>query len=413
MRIVLSGGGTAGHINPALALAEVLTARGHEVFFAGTPTGVESRLVPAAGISFTPFEASGFDRKHPLSLAKGLRKISKSTKAAIRWFLDIKPDAVVVFGGYVCLPVGRAAISTNVPLIIHEQNSVMGMANDFLSKDADAVCLTYKVAGNNVKDYSKVIVTGNPVRSQVLKATREEGRDYLGIPQDATTLLVFGGSLGARHINTALCAMKDKLMAMDNVHVVHITGVKELDTVKEALALTPEEEKRYQVMGYQDHMGETLAAADLIVSRAGASSLAEISARCIPAVLVPFPYATADHQTVNATEYVERGAAVLIKDDKVEDPQFEGIVMALLGDPDLRQQMSEAAATFETQDAAGRLADVVELMVKRRHPELEEEEEEDDEVESEEEGESAELPEGETVEDMQEEGDTRDAESNQ
>ncbi len=366
MRVVLSGGGTAGHINPALALAEVLKDHGHEVFFAGTPNGVESKLVPAAGIEFKGFEAAGFDRSKPLTLVKGLKKINSSAKKATKWFLEIRPDCVVVFGGYVCLPVGQAAKKMGIPLVIHEQNSVMGMANDFLSKDAQAICLTYQVAGNNVKDQSKVLVTGNPVRSSVLKATREEGREYLGIPEDATMLLVFGGSLGARHINTALCAMKDRLLAMDNVYVMHITGPKELDTVNEALNLTDEEKKRYRAMGYQDHMGETLAAADLVVSRAGASSLAEISARCIPAVLVPFPYATADHQTVNAAEYVERGAAVLIKDDKVEDPQFENIVFALLEDPETRAGMREAAATFETQDAASRLYDVVELVAKRK-----------------------------------------------
>lgn len=365
MRIVLSGGGTAGHINPALALAEVLQDRGHEVFYAGTPNGVEAVLVQAAGLPFTGFEASGFDRSHPLSLAKGMRKLGKSTMAASKWFLEVKPHAVVAFGGYACLPVGRAAKSMHVPLVVHEQNSVMGMANDFLSKDAAAVALTYEVAGEGVKDKNKLIVTGNPVRSSVLQATREEGRAYLGIPEDATVLLVFGGSLGARHINTAIAAMKDDLLAIEGLHVVHITGNKELDTVKEALALTSEEEQRYHVMGYQDHMGETLAAADLIVSRAGASSLAEISARRIPAVLVPFPHATADHQTMNASEYVERGAAVLISDDKVETPHFSEMVLALINDPDLRAGMAEAAATFETEDAAGKLADVVELVAER------------------------------------------------
>lgn len=365
MRVVLSGGGTAGHINPALALAEVLQERGHEVFFAGTPDGVEAVLVQAEGIPFKGFEAAGFDRSHPLSLMRGLRKVSRSADAAAKWFREIKPGAVVCFGGYACLPVGRAAKPMRVPVIVHEQNSVMGMANDYLSKNAAAVALTYASAGKSVADQSKVILTGNPVRSSVLKATREEGRAYLGIPEDATVLLVFGGSLGARHINTALVQMKNDLLALDKVHVVHITGPKELETVEEALALTDEEKKRYQVMGYQDHMGETLAATDLVVSRAGASSLAEISARCIPAVLIPFPYATADHQTANATEYVERGAAVLISDDKVENTSFSEIVLALLQDEEMREAMKEAAATFETQDAAAHLADVVELVAKK------------------------------------------------
>ena len=365
MRIVLSGGGTAGHINPALALAEVLQERGHEVLFAGTPNGVEAALVEMAGIPFKGFEASGFDRSHPLSLMKGLHKLSHSANEAGRWFAEIKPQAVVVFGGYACLPVGRAAKPFHIPLIIHEQNSVMGMANDYLSKHAAAVALTYQAAGKNVADQSKVIVTGNPVRSSVLEATREEGREYLGIPEDATVLLVFGGSLGARHINTAITAMKNDLMALDNVYVVHITGVKEKDTVVNALNLSEEEQKRYIVKDYEDNMGAVLAATDLVVSRAGASSLAEITARCIPAILVPFPFATANHQEANAQENVERGAALLIHDDKVETAEFSNAVLGLLQDEETREKMKEAASTFETQDAASHLADVVELVAKR------------------------------------------------
>ena len=269
MRIVLSGGGTAGHINPALALAEVLQERGYEVYFAGTPNGVEKPLVEMAGIPFKGFEVSGFDRSHPLTLAKGLKKLSHSANEAGRWFAEIKPSAVVVFGGYACLPAGRAAKAFRVPLVIHEQNSVMGMANDYLSKNAAAVALTYASAGRTIKDQTKVIVTGNPVRKSVLEATREEGRNYLGIPEDATLLLVFGGSLGARHINTAITQMKDELLSLDNVYVVHITGPKEFETVCEALALTEEEQKRYLVKDYEDNMGAVLAATDLVVSRAG------------------------------------------------------------------------------------------------------------------------------------------------
>ena len=143
MLIVLSGGGTAGHINPALALADVLKQRGCEVRFAGTPTGVEARLVREAGIPFTPFEAQGFNRNHPLTLPKAVLTIQKSTTLARRWFDEIRPDAVVGFGGYVCIPVARAAEQRGIPVVVHEQNSVMGMANKYLAKRAAAVCLTY------------------------------------------------------------------------------------------------------------------------------------------------------------------------------------------------------------------------------------------------------------------------------
>lgn len=358
MLAVLSGGGTAGHINPALALAEELRDRGWDVRFAGTPNGVEARLVPQAGVAFTPFEASGFNRSHPTTLPKALLKIAKSTKAAKRWFADIQPDVVVGFGGYVSIPVARAAESLGVPLVLHEQNSVMGLANRQLAKQAAKVCVTYECSGEGIAA-AKVVTTGNPVRRSVVEASRAEGRQMLGIPDDALMLLVFGGSLGARHINQAICAMKGELLARENLYVVHLTGPKELQSVEEALALTPEERARFQVMGYQDRMGETLAAADVIVSRAGATSLAEISARAIPALLVPYPHATADHQTTNAKAYVAAGCAELIADDQVETPHFAELVRQLLDSPELRDRMSAAARAQGTANAAARLADVV------------------------------------------------------
>lgn len=364
MRIVLSGGGTAGHINPALALAEELRRRGDAVFFAGTPTGVESRLVPEAGIDFTAFEAAGFNRNHPLSIFRALRLMAKGTRAAKRWFAEVKPDAVVGFGGYVSLAIGRAAEQMGIPLVIHEQNSVMGLANKDLARHADAVCLTYGHAAASVADKGKVTITGNPVRAAVFEATREEGRRRFGVPEDAVMLLVTGGSLGARHLNQALCAMKDELLARDNLYIVHVTGPKELDAVAEALALTPQESQRWQLLGYTDAMGHAMAACDAIVSRAGASSLAEISARAIPALLVPFPFATEDHQTTNAQAAVEAGCAFMVADDQVEGDEFRTLVGRLLDEPDLRAAMRAAAEAQETGNAAALLADIVEAAAK-------------------------------------------------
>ena len=359
MSIVLSGGGTAGHINPALALSEVLESRGCEVYFAGTPHGVESRLVPQAGLPFKAFEASGFNRSHPLTIISGVAKIAKSTRAAQRWFSEVKPDVVVGFGWYVSIPVARASEKMGIPVVIHEQNSVMGMANKYLAKKASAVCLTYEHSARDVVGASCVRVTGNPVRSSVIEARRDEGRSLLGIPDEARMLLVFGGSLGARHINEAVVAMKDELLSREDLHVVHITGPKELESVKGALDLTPQEAERWHVMGYQDRMGETLAAADAIVSRAGATSLAEISARAIPALLVPFPFATEDHQTTNARAYVEAGCAYMMADADVMSDEFRRKVCTLVDDGEVRASMTRAARAQKTADAASILADVV------------------------------------------------------
>ena len=359
MNIVLSGGGTAGHINPALAIATILRDRGHDVYYAGTPGGVEARLVPEAGFSFTGFEAAGFNRNHPKTIVRALRLMSSSTAEAISWFDQVKPDVVACFGGYVCIPVGRAALKRGIPVVVHEQNSIMGMANKYLSAKAAAVALTYEVAGEPVKDKSKLVLTGNPVRRSVFEATREEGRAYMGISDDAQVLVVFGGSLGARHVNTAVSQCKDALLSHPNLHVWHITGPKELETVQGQLALTDQESTRYHVVGYENQMGKVLAACDMVVSRSGATSLAEISALQIPALLVPFPFATADHQSTNAREYVRAGAAYMIADDQVETPRFRELLMSLVEDEQVRENMKRASATFDTQDAAGKLAELV------------------------------------------------------
>ena len=356
MLIVLSG--TAGHINPALALADVLKQRGCEVRFAGTPTGVEARLVREAGIPFTPFEAQGFNRNHPLTLPKAVLTIQKSTTLARRWFDEIRPDAVVGFGGYVCIP-ARAAEQRGIPVVVHEQNSVMGMANKYLAKRAAAVCLTYEHAAEALADKSRVRVTGNPVRESVFSATREQGRARFGVPEGARMLLVTGGSLGARHLNQAVAALKDELLAYGDLHIVQVTGPKELDAVREQLALSPEQQARWQLLGYTDHMGDAMAAADIVVSRAGATSLAEISARALPALLVPFPFATEDHQTMNAQACVEAGAAYLVADADVEGPEFARKLRELIEDEDVRARMTAAARAQKTRDAAGLLADAV------------------------------------------------------
>ena len=361
MLVVLSGGGTAGHINPALALADELRARGCDVRFAGTPQGVEARLVAEAGIPFTPFEAAGFNRNHPLTLPKAVAKIQRSTGRAKAWLAELGADVVVGFGGYVCIPVARAAEQRGIPVVVHEQNSVMGMANKYLAKRAAAVCLTYEHAAGALDEgvRSRVTVTGNPVRKSVFDATREDGRARFGVPEDARLLLVTGGSLGARHLNQAVCALKDELLAAGDVHVIHVTGPKELDAVAGQLALTPAEEKRWHLFGYTDRMGEAMAAADAIVSRAGATSLAEISARAIPALLVPFPFATEDHQTTNARAYVEAGCAYMLADADVEGPEFARLVRSLLDDAGVRERMAAAARAQKTADAAAKLADVV------------------------------------------------------
>ncbi|NPD31447.1 UDP-N-acetylglucosamine--N-acetylmuramyl-(pentapeptide) pyrophosphoryl-undecaprenol N-acetylglucosamine transferase [Eggerthellaceae bacterium zg-1084] len=360
MRVIVSGGGTAGHINPALSLAEELQARGHEVRYAGTPEGLERRLAAQANLDYEAFRARGFDRARPASLLRAVGLALGETRRARRWLSQVRADAVVTFGGYVCLPVGRAALAERIPLVVHEQNSVMGLANRYLAQRAQAVCLTYAAAGQGLSARGPVAVTGNPVRASVLSGSRAQGREMLGIPDDALILLVTGGSLGARHVNDAVCGLKGRLLSHEGLHVVHVTGPNELDRVRETLALTDDEARRWHLFGYQDHMGACMAAADAVVSRAGATSLAEISARALPALLVPFPHATADHQTANARSYVDAGCAFMVPDAEVEGERFAEWLFTLIESDEVRRQQAACARAQQTSGAAGRLADAVE-----------------------------------------------------
>jgi UDP-N-acetylglucosamine--N-acetylmuramyl-(pentapeptide) pyrophosphoryl-undecaprenol N-acetylglucosamine transferase len=364
LEVAIAAGGTAGHINPALALAEELSARGHHVRFFGQTAKLEGTLVPQAGFDFTPIVVTGFDRSRPWTLVSALVR-EHHARSVIEGTFDKLgvPDVAVGFGAYVELPLMDSCRHRKVPYVLHEQNSVAGLANRTLASHASRVCIALpqaKSAFEGKAADSAIVVTGNPVRRSVLGASREAGRSAFSIPDDATMLLVFGGSLGAKHVNDAVAALKDKILALPDVYVVHSTGKELYDDVVDELALSDQERKRWQVVPYISNMGEALAASDLVLSRAGASSIAEIAALAVPSVLVPYPLATADHQTTNAHFLVDAGAAVLVPDDKLDGPAFGEGLLELLQDGEKRQRMRQAARGLGQARAAAALADEVE-----------------------------------------------------
>lgn len=364
LRVAIAAGGTAGHINPALALAEELAARGHQVEFFGQPKKLESTLVPQAGFPFNPIDVTGFDRSRPWTLVSALWRMRAAQKTIGRHFGSERPDVAVGFGAYIELPLINWCHAQGIPCVIHEQNSVPGLANKTSAAKVKTVCVSLPVAidafRGKVGPDTQIVVTGNPVRQSVIRADRAQGRRDLGIPEGATMLLVFGGSLGARHLNQGVAALKSKLLSRRDLYVIHSTGKGEYDSVVQELALTQEESARWRVMPYIDRMGEALAAADLVLSRAGASSVAEIAALAVPSVLVPYPFATADHQTTNARYLVDAGAAVLLPDEKIDTPEFEDDLLGLVDDPARRQAMRDAARGLAQDKAALALADQVE-----------------------------------------------------
>lgn len=365
MHVAIAAGGTAGHINPALALAEELRRRGHELTFFGQPTRLEATLVPQAGFSFVPIEVTGFDRSRPWTLATALWRMHRAQRRINDYFdAHGTPNVAVGFGAYVEMPLLRCCHAKGVACVLHEQNSVPGLANRLLARKVDCVCVSLPIAidafKSRVSAQTQIVVTGNPVRQSVIGASREAGRANNDIPDDAMLLLVFGGSLGARHLNDGLVALKDKLLSHTGLYVLHSTGKKDFDRVVAELRLSEEERCRWRVVPYIDAMGEALAAADLVLSRAGASSIAEIAALTVPALLVPYPFATADHQTVNARYLVDAGAAVLLPDDQIDTPAFLESLRSLIDDGERRTSMRQAAKSLAQDRAAMALADQVE-----------------------------------------------------
>lgn len=370
LNVVIAAGGTAGHINPALALAEELRDRGHRVTFFGQTAKLEGTLVPEAGFDFVPIEVRGFDRSRPWTAVSALVRTKMAERDVAAHFARAgAPDVAVGFGAYVEVPLLSWCAAHGVPVILHEQNSVPGLANKMLAPKAATVAVALPQAVRTLSDHAgagtNVVVVGNPVRRSVIEGDGARGRASLGIPDDARVLLVFGGSLGAASINDAMVALKDELLSRPDLHVVHSCGRDGYEATAERLDLTDEEAGRWHVVPYIPDMGDMLASADLVVSRAGASSIAEIAALAVPSVLVPYPHATADHQTTNAQFLVGAKAAVLVRDDELSGPSFRGLVTGLLDDRSRLDAMRAAARGLAQDQAAARLADQTEKLGKQ------------------------------------------------
>ncbi|AEB06875.1 UDP-N-acetylglucosamine--N-acetylmuramyl-(pentapeptide) pyrophosphoryl-undecaprenol N-acetylglucosamine transferase [Coriobacterium glomerans PW2] len=368
--IAIAAGGTAGHVNPALALAEELRRRGATVRFFGERRRLEGRLVPQAGFDLFPIHMSGFDRQRPWTLASALARLRRERRRICKAFRDdpmMRPDVAMGFGAYVELPLLRAALDLGIPVALHEQNSIPGLANKRLASRAGLIAVSLPSAQSALEragaNSSAIRLTGNPVRASVLSGDRSRGRAAAGAQADDTVLLVFGGSLGAHHLNEAIARLKGTLLGIEGVRIVHATGAADYEATSALLDLSEDERQRYRVTSYIDDMGDMLAAADVVLSRAGASSIAEIAAAAVPSILVPYPLATRDHQTTNARYLVDAGAAIMCADDEIDSEGFASRLIGLLGDSDLRRRMHLRGLGLGQADAAGRLADAVLALV--------------------------------------------------
>jgi len=350
---VIAAGGTAGHVVPALAIADSLRARGAEVEFIGGERA-EAELVPAAGYPFHRLRVRGLDRRSPLRAALALLLAAGATLRAIRLLRRLGADAVLGGGGYVAGPVGVAAVLLRRPLVLTEADSHLGVTNRLLAPFAKRVFLAFPLEGRRRRK-RKWVVAGRPVPAGTGHVDRAAARARFGIGADELVLLVFGGSLGARRLNDAAL---EAFGAASPCAVLHASGRRDHDDLRarlEELGAPP----HYHLYPYIEPFADALGAADLVVARAGGSVM-EVAAAGLPAVLVPYPHATADHQTSNARFVEQAGAAVVIPDDELDGPRLAREVGTLLAAPQRLAAMANAAQSVARPDAAERIA--VELM---------------------------------------------------
>lgn len=355
---MIAGGGTAGHVVPALAIADVLTERGYSVHFCGGSRGMERELVQQAGYPFSVVRIRGFERRLGLTTLRTLVSLPVAAVDAWRALRRLRPSCVVGVGAYASGPVVAEAAVVRIPSVALEMDAHLGWTNRILSLLVDRVCLSFPLAGRHG---GKFVYTGRPIRPSLLRATREQGLQRFSLDPDVPVVLVFGGSLGARSMNTA--AVEAFAARETSFSVIHVTGKADRDRVA-ALGREKTDERldarlnpRYQAHAYLDDFELALAVADVAVARAG-GSVAELLARGIPSVLVPFPGATADHQTKNAAGLQAEGAAVLVPDAELTGERLAAEVARVL-EPETRAAMSERASALARPDAATRIADEI------------------------------------------------------
>ena len=359
MRVVIAGGGTAGHVNPAVSLAGALA--GDEITFIGTARGVESRIVPEAGFALEEIEVKGFDRSKPLSLIPtGLTALG-AMRDSRRLLKRIRPDVVVGMGGYVSLPVTMAARSAGAAVVLHEQNIVLGLAHKVSKRRAARIAVSFEETLADVG--AKGVFTGNPVARDLVAldhaAARREAEETFDLRPDRSTLLVFGGSQGAKRINEAAAGLAALWRAREDVQVLHITGRDAYDSVRRNVEDAGDGPLVYRAVPYVSEMGPAYAMADLALCRGGATTVAELGVTGVPAVIVPYPYHRDKQQERHGRVLEKEGAARVLMDEEATTDRVAEITGGLLADRDTLAEMREATSRWGRPDAAERLAEVV------------------------------------------------------
>lgn len=363
----MTGGGTGGHIYPAIAIADKIK-RKHpeaEILFVGTLRGHEKDLVPQNGYPVRFVSARGFNRKNIFANFETIKDHILGEKQAGAILDEFRPDLVIGTGGYVCGPVIKAAYKRKLPCYLHEQNAFAGLANRVLAKYAQKVFLAYPEAARYFRDKRKLVVTGNPLRKDFFLSGLGDARAQLGLNASDFYILCFGGSLGAGAINHTMARAAKELLGIPHVKICLVSGKNHYESVLgEFQGLGILDSGRCTILPYVDDMHLYLNAADLVISRAGALTVAEITACGKASILIPSPNVTGNHQYFNAKAVADLGGAVLIEEKDLEGPEFLGVLLRLIGNREAVNNMARAAAAIGRTDAADLIYDHLDLKEK-------------------------------------------------
>ena len=359
-RIIVSGGGTGGHIFPALSIADAIKSKNPEakILFVGANNRMEMQRVPDAGYKIVGLPIAGFDRKNLFKNIKVLWLILKSQRMAKKVIKKFAPQAVVGVGGYASGPTLKMAASMNIPTLIQEQNSYAGVTNKILSKNAKMICVAY----DNMERFfpkEKIKMTGNPVRKSLIdmKANRSEAMKAMGLDENKKCVLIVGGSLGARSINEAVLANIDLIKENEDIQFIWQTGKLYFEEMKERCAAVGKPEN-LTVTDFVSNMANALSVADLVVSRAGAGSISEFALLGKAVILVPSPNVSEDHQTKNAMALVEKDAAIHVADIKAKEEMIK-VAIATVQDKDRIATLERNVVELGRPNAAEVIADEV------------------------------------------------------
>lgn len=374
MRVLIACGGTGGHINPGLAIAGIIAAHmpDTEFLFAGTPNGMEAELVPAAGYRIETVKVAGFQRDLSLDSikrnAKAVGYLLTSGSRAKEIIREFKPDLAIGTGGYAAGPVIRAAQQLGVPTALHEQNAFAGVTNKLLAKKADAVMVNFEAAKQYFPDHPNVIVTGLPVRSALKKRSREQARQMLGF-SDGMTLLSFGGSQGAKCLNDLMPELMawhlESDMQINHIHAYGKNGKDSFGAMLQEKGVKSDD-PRLRISEYIHDMDVCLAAADVVICRAGASTLSELEAVGRASVLIPYPTAAENHQYHNAMVLGKAGAAMVIEQKDLTLDRLKEAVAHLYEEPEKRMLMGQRAGALALTDVDERIWAVLAPLLEKK-----------------------------------------------